>query len=166
MERLFDGEGETGDLMVEMRCPDAEAGLIPELPRKRARRQVPAPEGLSAGKARPPDGVGIDLKDLETEGVALDKVPGVPSELSLHVADDPWGPEEAQDAIAAQDRSEELIETDEVIEVGMRDEDFAHPEEIPGRHGGNRAQIKEEGAPRPPDPHEKGRGLPRAVDQP
>src|SRR3990172_8735556 len=127
MERLFDGEGETGDLMVEMRCPDAEAGLIPELPREWARRQVLAPEGLFAGKVRPSDPVGIDLKDLETQGVALDKVPGVASQLSLHVADDPRGPEEAQDAIATQDRSEEVIETDEVIEVGMRDEDLAHP---------------------------------------
>src|SRR3989304_7191951 len=145
MERLFDGEGETGDLMVEMRCPDAEAGLIPELPRERARRRVLAPEGLSTGKARPPDGVGIDLKNLETEGVALDKVPGVPSELSLHVADDPRGPEETQDAIATQDRSEEVIETDEGIEAGMRDEDLAHPRGVPGRHGGNTAQIKAEG---------------------
>jgi hypothetical protein len=165
MERLLYGEGQTGDLVIEMRGPNSKARLTPELARKRARCQIVTPKGLRAGKARSPDRVEFDLKDLEAEGVALDQIPGVPLKLPLHVANNPRGSKQAEEAIPTEDRPEQVIKADKVIEVGMGHEDLAHAEEIAGRQGGDGTQIKEERTPRPPDSDVEGRVSPWAVDQ-
>jgi len=165
MERLFHTKSETGDLMIEVRCPDAEARFYQKVTRKRTRRHLAPLERLCAGKVRSPHGVEIDLDDLNAQGIALDQVPGVAPQFPIHVVNDARRPIEVKGAVPAEDCPEEMIKTDKVVQVGMGHEDIAHAEELARWQAGERTQIKKESAPCPANPNVQGRIPPRAVDQ-
>src|SRR3990172_8866642 len=93
-------------------------------------RQIVPLEPSATWEAGRGDLLRADLVDLEREGVALHQIPGVAGKLPLDVGDDPRGPEETDHPIAAEDDPQQVIESNEVIDVGVRDEDIGDLQQV------------------------------------
>src|SRR6516162_3580067 len=75
---------------------------------------------------------GIELVrgDYEIGRIVLHEVPGVGGELVFEMADKPPGAVQRNPGVAPEANSQQMVESGEVIHVGVRDEDIAHPHKL------------------------------------
>src|SRR6185369_15194966 len=83
----------------------------------------------------------------EVGGIVFHQVPGVGGEPVFHLGDKPGRAEEVDTFFASQAEPEQMVEADEMVDVGMGDEDMREPQDLAGREGPDVSQVEEE---RPP----------------
>jgi len=83
----------------------------------------------------------------EVGGIALHQVPGIGGETVLHPGGETGRAEEVDPLFAPEAESQQMIEADEMVDVGMGDEDVGKPQDLAGRERHDVPQIEEE---RPP----------------
>src|SRR5215472_9057012 len=76
-------------------------------------------------------------RDHEIGSVVLREVPRVRGELVFHLFDELFWTIHTHACIATQADSQQVIETGEVIHVGMRDEKVTHSQKLAGRQSRN-----------------------------
>lgn len=104
-----------------------------------------APEGrATAEQGLPAGAVEWDFADMEREigGVVLDQIPGVCAQLVLHLVEESEWPEQPHAPLAAQADAKQPIEADEMIHVGMGNENIAHTQNLARGKGFQIAQIE------------------------
>jgi len=82
--------------------------------------------------------------------VVFHEVPGIGPELALHVADEAGRPVEEQVFLATEADAQEVIKADEVIHVGVGDENPVELEDRSRRQRPDVPQVEEEGFPAVP----------------
>ena len=90
---------------------------------------------------------GIDFgynKD-EIEGVPVDKVPAISMELVLHLFDEVCRSIKIECLLPPCEHAQQSIETDEMIDMGVRDEDVLQTVDFSRRQTGKIAKVEEHG---------------------
>ena len=108
------------------------------------------PKAVLQAKARGCRGVGReDLGHLEPEvgGEALGQVPGVARQALPDRIDDPRRSINAQRLVAADQSAQNLVETDEMVDVHVRHEDIAQTQDLARRQCVQVAEIEQQAAP-------------------
>ena len=150
MPLLFKGESEAGDLVVKVGNANAQPGLVMEEivgkgagPESFDRKATLTMEFRAETTA-----IGMNLtgKDGEVGVVVVDEVPAVGGETMADLGDETGGAIEVELLLPAEAEAKEMIEADEVVDVGVGDEDMAGAQELARREGVEGAEIEEEGA--------------------
>ncbi len=148
MHGLLDREAKTWSSMIEDRRFDPEARLLMEhaIPDATVAdlfscEGVLEPEPGSFGRQR-----GSDLGDREHEvaGIPVRQIPEIRMSSVLHVLDKPLRPKEAYAFFSSDQQSQQPIEADEVIDMGMRDKDMFDPLYLARRQRRDVAQVKQD----------------------
>ncbi len=90
------------------------------------------PESLSRLQSRPSETGLADLDDVDHERVSFDQIPRVARELAGHPIGDSRRTEQTQGAISSQSLTKEVIESDEVIDMSVGNEDIRNFEQLAG----------------------------------
>ena len=109
--------------------------------------------------------IAMKLSDLERQGVLADKVPCVAAQAGSNLFGQTFRPVKAHMGIPAQVQSQKMIESDEMIDVGVGDEDVRHVEGFTGADPGKISQIQQKPATRPLDTDQDGRIAGRSIEQ-
>ncbi|MGH1570655.1 hypothetical protein ACRAWG_08330 [Methylobacterium sp. P31] len=86
--------------------------------------------------------------DAEIRRMGPEQVPGVGVQAVGDPGDEPFRPDEAQGLRAVQADPQQTVEPGEVVHVGVRHEDVAHPHQLPGGERGDVTEIEQQGPPR------------------
>ena len=90
---------------------------------------------------------GIDFgynKD-EIEGVPVDEIPAISMELVLYLFDEVCRPIKIECLLPPCEHAQQSIETDEMIDVGVRDKDMLQAVDLSRRQTGKVAEVEEHG---------------------
>jgi len=165
---LLQAEGQAGDLVIQehgihvIGVPfDDGAVEVPDPPLRLG------PEGLPALEHRGLPAAGVELRHRQPEIVLIvfHEVPRVGPKLSLHVVDEAGGSVEAEALVPPEADAQQVIEADEVIHVGVGDEDPVRLEDHPGRQRPDVPQIEQQRLPAVSHVEEKGRVPEGVVDE-
>ncbi len=83
-------------------------------------------------------------EQLELVGVVCDQIPGIGAELVLDVIEERGRPVEMDAPVPPQGDPEEVIETDEMVHVGVGNEDVVDLQEFTRRQEMEVAEIEKE----------------------
>jgi hypothetical protein len=90
---------------------------------------------------------GIDFgydKD-KIEDIPIDEIPGIGTELVLHLFDEVGRSIKVECFLPACEHAQQSIETDEMIDMGMGDEDMLQTLDLSRRQIGKIAEVEEDG---------------------
>ena len=87
---------------------------------------------VGGSECRVPDFLTIEFTDLNSQWIAVNQIPGVPAELTVHIVDQSRRTIEAKRFPASQRHSHDGIEPDEVVHVRMRDKNVVGPQQTGG----------------------------------
>jgi hypothetical protein len=116
VHRLFQGESEAGDPVIQVHATDSKLRLTHEEAVARARvRRVLSTETPGASKKCAPDPIRMDLVHLDGQAVPVNQIPCVPAQLSVDVLDETRRPVETQRLRTPQqdaggDQSDEAVD--------------------------------------------------------
>ena len=89
----------------------------------------------------------VDLigDDGEIGRIILHEVPGIGCEPMPDLVDETGRAKKMEFFLPAQEEPYQVVETDEMVDMGMGDEDVTEPQQFPGRQMGNLPDVEEYG---------------------
>ena len=87
---------------------------------------------------------GIEFGNNQDQAVFIifDQVPGITGQLALDILNDPPRSIEVKVLVAADEQTQQPLETRKMIHVGMADKNVVNFKHVPGRQGGYITQIE------------------------
>src|SRR6185369_1452581 len=148
---LLEREGQAGNLVVEDRRAHVE-GIVLEQDAAREVDDVfrlPAEGRVTVERGGPAAAVAAKLGGDEDQvgGPLRQEIPRIRGQAVLQLPDEGSRAVEMDALVLMQARSEESIEADEVVHVGVRHEDVTDAEELSGRQGLEGSRIEQQGPP-------------------
>lgn len=104
--------------------------------------------------------------DAEVRRVALHEIPRVCRELVADLGDEIARAKEAHAGVAAKTDTQEVVESREMVHMGVTHEDVTHPKERPRGEGADVADVEQDGATLELEVDAQPRVAPYTVDQP
>src|SRR5437763_980794 len=111
---------------------------------ERLRREAP----LKSKPCSPHGWRFIDLGHHQDEiaDVAIDKVPAIGLKLVMNLVDESRGAVKIERLVAPDQDPEQVIEPDEMVDMGVRNENMFEAMDLARRQGGNVAEVEQNGA--------------------
>src|SRR6185369_6260532 len=148
MALLLQGKGQGDGPVVQERGAYAKRLLVQEeAVRQLLRPLVFPPEAAAAVKlGNYAAAVRMEFggNDGEVGGIALHQVPGKGGESVLYLGGEAGRTEKVETFFAAETETQHLVEADEVVDVGMGDEDVGESQYFPGGEGADVSQVEQE----------------------
>ena len=88
---------------------------------------------------------GADLDGLNDKGIGIDKIPGIACKLAPDIGDDARRAEYADGLVAAEIQAQQMVKTDEVIDMGMGDKHVFDLEQPARLKAAYIAKVNEQG---------------------
>ena len=104
----------------------------PRIYLERMNREIRLQKTVGGLECRAQDFLTTEFTDLNSQWIAVNQIPGVPAELTVHIVDQSRRTIEAKRFPASQRHSHDGIEPDEVVHVCMRDKNIVGPQKTGG----------------------------------
>jgi hypothetical protein len=152
MTFLLQGKGKTGDPMVKEQGADPECLLVKKhAGGKRHRPDISRNEPFLAVELRHQSlavGVHLDGNNGKIGRVISDQIPGIAAQPVPHLVDKTGRTIEMDFLLAAETDPYQLVEADEMVDVGMGDKHVAYPQKLAVREITEISQIEQESSAR------------------
>lgn len=106
-------------------------------------------KSVDGAKPRPDQMVLMHFHHFDGDGltIVVHKVPRKPRQLALDIGDEVCGPVQGERLPAPEDNAQQMVETDEMVDMRVADKNMGDLEQVHIGHGGQIAQIKQQRAP-------------------
>ncbi len=116
----------------------------PRIYSERMNGEIRLQKTVGGSECRVPDFLTVEFTDLNSQGIAVNQIPGVPAKLTVHIVDQSRRTIEAKRFSASQSHSHDGVEADEVVHVRMGDEEVAGPKQTRGAQRGVLPEVEKQ----------------------